>query len=165
MIIFDKSMDDQIKIVRLYLPLHSVYRNFKVRIAQSNINGAGKGVFAVDKIPAGSIGIYKGKKYKSENRINELYTWQIYKFDKLTGEVSKDGSTLYYLDAHDERYANWTRYVNCGMKKTDNNMIAEQSFHNVNYVALRDINSGEELYIDYGQDYRKYHLNMEDNEY
>jgi SET domain-containing protein len=131
----------------------------KLRIAPSTIKNAGMGCFAVDPIPKGSKSSYRGL-FRSENsnNIDHLYSWQICKFDK--NGKTKYKSVIGYLDGSNDKYSNFNKYVNCGMKSKDNNMECEQRFMKIYYIALRDIKAGEELFIDYGEGYREDNLKM-----
>ena len=44
------------------------------------------------------------------------------------------------------------------MKKKMNNMDSEQLYDKFFYVATKNIKEGDELFIDYGPEYRKYNL-------
>jgi hypothetical protein len=50
--------------------------------------------------------------------------------------------------------------VNCGMKRRDNNMDSIQKFDKIYYFAKKNINPGQEIFIDYGVGYRKSNLGM-----
>lgn len=149
------------KIVRslFYIPKTKRYEYLRIKIAPSTIKAAGMGAYAVDPIPKGAKCEYKGVK-KVEEDANLYYAWTIKTFDKDTGEPDDRDLPLYYVDATDLRKSNWTRYANCGMKSKDNNMDSEQEFANFYYVAMRDIKPGEEIFIDYGEEYRKFNLGM-----
>lgn len=142
-----------------WLPLEEQYQYFRVKIAESTIKAAGMGVYAVDDIPKGARGSYCGVA-KTENDTNMYYAWTVKSFDPLTGVADEVDSNLYYIDASDLKKSNWTRYVNCGLKKSDNNFYIVQRFDKFFYVAGRDISAGEELFIDYGPEYRKDNLKM-----
>lgn len=141
-----------------YLPTEDRYKFFKVRISPSKIKGAGMGVFAIDPIPEHARGIYQGVR-KLERDTNKNYAWSIREYDEDTGESSYE-EDFFYIDAQDPKHSNWTRYVNCGMKNSDNNLVVEQYYDKLFYIALKDIPAGTELFIDYGDDYRKDNLGM-----
>lgn len=127
-------------------------------VAPSTIPGAGMGIFAVDPIPKGASIQYKGLK-KGEKTANHFYSWEVRTYDPETGK-SDDKDVLYYIDASDVKYSNCTRTVNCGMTKSANNMDAIQRRGKFFYVALRNIKPGEELFVDYGEEYRTVNLKM-----
>lgn len=144
--------------VKLDLP-GAKKKNFKMKIAPSTIPNAGMGVFAVDPIPKGAKGKYKGK-IMDLNKGDPYYSWIIYDYDPNTGVPYTENKELFLRDAHNPSQSNWTRYVNCGLKNKFNNMDIEQSFDHIYYFAKRDIKPGEELFVDYGPDYRKVNLGM-----
>lgn len=158
-----KSNDNNVKRIKLYVPSLNAYKFFRIRIAPSTIPQAGEGVFAVDPIPKGAEGIYKGvKRYEgtiSGSRVNALYSWDVYEYDPETG-VSKNRKTLLFVDAANPKTSNWTRYVNCGPTKKSNNVDVEQRYTDIYYMMKRDIKPGEELFVDYGPAYRREHLKM-----
>jgi hypothetical protein len=147
------------KIISLKLRVLDKQKNFRLKIAPSTIPNAGMGVFAVDKIPKGAKGKYKGK-IMSVEKGDPFYSWVIYDYDKETGVPFPDNKELYLLDAHYPSNSNWTRYVNCGIKNKFNNIDVEQSFGNIYYFTKRDIQPGEELFVDYGPEYRKVNLGL-----
>jgi len=146
---------------KFYIPDEKKYRYLKLRIAPSSIQNAGMGVYAVDEIPKGARGAYIGVK-KSMTRGNAFYSWIIYEYDTVTGN-SITTKELYMIDASNKKVSNWTRYVNCGMYDLKNNLEPVQKWEDLYYVSRRDINPGEELWIDYGEGFRN-RLNDMDNE-
>ena len=141
-----------------YIPSKGKFMALRTLIKQSTIPGAGMGVYAVDKIPKGAEIRYTGVK-KGENTANHYYSWEVKTYDPETGEPD-DEDVLYFIDASDIRYSNCTRTVNCGMTSKVNNMDAVQRFGKFYYIAMRDIKPGEELFVDYGEQYRKVNLGM-----
>lgn len=135
------------------------YEYLRVRLAPSNIKAAGIGAYAVDPIPKGARGVYKGVPM-NEDTVNMYYAWTVKSFDAETGEVDEDDDEMYYIDAFDTSKSNWTRYVNCGMKDRYNNFESDQLYDKFFYVALKDAEPGEELFIDYGDAYRQDNLGM-----
>lgn len=130
----------------------------KIEIKKSTIQGAGLGAFALERIPKGSEGQYRGIFKKNSSNVNMLYSWVIIKFTKTGKPIGE--KILGYIDGGNEKYSNWTRFVNCGMRNNKNNLVAEQRYQDIYYKVLRDIEKGEELFIDYGKDYRKTILKM-----
>lgn len=135
------------------------YKYLKVRLAPSNIKAAGIGAYAVDPIPKGARGVYKGISLNEEDS-NMYYSWTVKSFYPDTGEPDDEDETVYYVDATNLETSNWTRYVNCGMKSKLNNFDSDQLYDKFFYVATRDIEPDEELFIDYGLDYRSDNLGM-----
>ena len=143
---------------KFFIPSENKYRYLRLRIAPSKIKDAGMGVYAVDKIPKDAECPYKGVK-KSMERGDVYYSWIIYEYDLITGN-SITTKELFLLDASNKKTSNWTRYVNCGMRRRDNNMDSIQKFDKIYYFAKKNINPGQELFIDYGLGYRKTNLGM-----
>lgn len=144
-------------------PTSAKYKYYKLVIKQSTIKQAGMGVYAEENIPSGLHGFYNGV---YTTLPNELYTWSIYKFDLINGEILDDApETKWNIDAFDIRTSNWTRYVNCGMFNRKNNMFAIQLFHIILYKTLKNVKKGDELFIDYGEGYRTAHLKIDDKKY
>lgn len=141
-----------------WLPKLNAYKYLRIRIAPSNIKKAGMGAYAIDNIPKGAVGFYRGIP-KTEKYVNMFYSWVIKSYGN-SGEVDEDDAVLYYVDATDPRASNWTRYVNCGSRERENNFDSDQNYDKIQYKALRNIPDGEELYIDYGDEYRRDNLGM-----
>jgi len=74
--------------------------------------------------------------------------------------VDESDTYMYYVDATDLERSNWTRYVNCGMKNAHNNMEQDQIYDKIFYTTTKEVAAGEEFFIDYGPEYRKYNLGM-----
>lgn len=142
-----------------WIPSKERYEYLRIRLAPSNIKEAGIGAFSVDKIPKGAKGVYKGVS-KREKDANMYYAWVVKSYDSKTGIPDDDDDPTYYVDASDLKTSNWTRYVNCGMKNSINNFEPDQIYDKFFYVALRDIKRDEELWVDYGPDYRNDNLGM-----
>lgn len=132
-----------------------------IEIKESTIPNSGLGAFTLQFIPKNYGAKYFGiKKYKKN--IDYDYSWSIFQYDKKTGQrVGND--IIHYIDASDPERSNWTRYVNCGMYDIKNNLEPVQKWEDLYYVSRRDINPGEELWIDYGEGFRN-RLNDMDNE-
>ena len=144
--------------IKLYLDDQKRYQWFRIRLAPSTVPNAGLGVFAVDEIPKGARGLYRGVK-KSMEKGNGYYSWVIYDYDHHTGKLATL-KELFMIDATDMKRSNWTRFVNCGMKRRDNNLDCEQSFEKIYYFTKKRIPAGKEMFIDYGKAYRKENLGM-----
>jgi hypothetical protein len=145
--------------IRMYLEEADRYEMFKIRLGPSSIPGAGLGVFAVDRIPKNARCLYKGVK-KSTDKGNGYYSWVIYEYDENTGKMI-NLKELYVIDASDIKRSNWTRFVNCGLRRRDNNVDCEQSFDKIYYFTKKKILPGQEMFIDYGKAYRKENLGMQ----
>ncbi len=148
------------------MPNNSI-QYFKIELKPSIIKGAGLGVFALEYIPRNSKTEYLGqfiKEYNDDtpNNFNIAYSWTILKWKK-NGEPI-DGQIYGYLDAYDKKYSNWTRYVNCPVTRVLENMEMEQKFDKIYYKTKRNIFPNEELFIDYGEEYRQV-LNLNDDIY
>ncbi len=126
------------------------------------IEVAGMGVFADEEIPKGCVAYYRGET-KSEEAHNPHYTWTVREWDKKSG-ISNDVN-LWYLDATDLRTSNWTRYVNCPNSGVKCNLDMDQYFGNVQYITKEVVAKGDELFIDYGRDYRISNFGMKTKRY
>lgn len=135
------------------------YKYLKIKLAPSNIKAAGIGAYAVNSIPKGAKGVYKGIPL-SEKNANMYYSWTVKSFDPDTGEPDEEDKPNYFIDATNLETSNWTRYVNCGIKKKCNNFDSDQLYDKFFYVSTRNIKKGEELFLDYGPDYRRDNLGM-----
>lgn len=80
-------------------------------------------------------------------------------WDPVTGKPSKDRDVA-SIDASDPADANWTRWANTGPTRGSNNLKSFQLFNSEYYQTIRPIRAGEELFIDYGPDYRHATLNL-----
>jgi hypothetical protein len=154
----NQSKEEEIVSSKFYIPSERKYRILRLRIAPSSIKEAGMGVYALDEIPKGAEGVYKGVK-RSLVKGNVYYSWIIYEYDPITGNAITN-KELFLLDASNQKNSNWTRYVNCGMRKRDNNMDSIQRFEKIYYYSTKTIKPGQELFIDYGRGYRTSNLGM-----
>jgi FkbM family methyltransferase len=138
-----------------------------IKIKASNIPNAGKGAFAIQQIPKHTfVGIYLGKIQNTYDE-GERYTYT---------SINSKGETK-YINAEDLETSNWTRYINCSTNYEDNNIISYSCRHHTLYkdhnnndisfdgcimlFTERQINTGEELYLYYGEGYRKTLLKLE----
>ncbi len=137
------------------------YEYLRVRIGPSGLNDAGNGVYAFDPIPRGAISQYIGL-IKDRATVDMMYSWSVEPYNPSTGETLSSAASkdMWYVDGSVPEKANWTRYVNCGQKKISNNMDVEQVFDKMYYITLERIESGAELFIDYGVDYRTKNLKI-----
>jgi hypothetical protein len=148
---------DNIIRARFYLPSTGKYTFYRIKIAPSTIKDAGSGAFAVDEIPFGAEGVYRGVR-KSLDNANIPYSWEIYDYDLRTGIPKDTKQPIFYIDASEDTKSNWARFVNCGIKRRHNNLYAEQRYDKLYYISSKTIKPGEELFIDYGAAYRKNNL-------
>lgn len=123
-----------------------------IEIRPSRIPGAGSGAFARVDLPAGKrLGEYTGRVLtaqqfdKAEDR---RYVW----------EVEGEDGEVRYLDGRPRRHGNWTRYVNCPRRRSEENVTAVQERGRMYYYAKRTIKSGEELLVWYGRAYGEWLL-------
>ncbi|MDE2434191.1 MAG: SET domain-containing protein [Burkholderiales bacterium] len=121
-------------------PSSSSGQGRRVQVRQSGIHG--KGVYAIQPIPAGDTVIeYKG----------EIISWQE-ALDRHPHDPEQPNHTFYFHldDGHviDGKYqGNSAKWIN---HSCDPNIEAEQDGNRVFLKALRDIHPGEELFFDYG---------------
>jgi hypothetical protein len=142
-----------------WLPTESRYVYLRLVLKKSIIPKAGLGVYAHDTIPKDAMAEYLGD-YVEKKYANMHYSWEVRSFDVSSGELDELDDVLFYRDCSDPKTANWTRFVNCGLKKEDNNFDQVQIFSHVFYVSTKVISRGMELFIDYGPAYRKTNLGM-----
>lgn len=150
---------DKGRVVKALFQVGKHKRFLKIRLGPSTIPDAGTGAFAVDPIPKRAKGVYVGVR-KSEENANAFYSWEINEFDPETGEANEEGPVEFCVDATNPKKANWARYVNCGPARASLNLTARQEWDKMFYVATRNIEPGEELFIDYGKEYRVENLGM-----
>ena len=86
------------------------------------------------------------------------YSWEIKVYNKITGKPNYEGKTLTYKDASDISQSNWTRFVNCNLDDDKNNLTMTQKFDKIYYRTLRKIKKGEELFVNYGEEYILYNI-------
>ncbi|VEU43306.1 unnamed protein product [Pseudo-nitzschia multistriata] len=143
------------------------------------IPGKGLGVITNVKIPAGQVvGDYKGEVMTEEEKdrryldscahlrqpVDEL--WRQSRIDRgqtmtgtyLYGVHVPNKSSQIFVDAEDEYCSLWTRFLNHASPPASN--VNPKSLHQgidgnprVWFVSIRDIEIGEEICFDYGDDY------------
>jgi len=130
--------------------MEDYYNNtqWKLKVKNSNIKKAGKGVFAKEDIPKESlIGLYEGEITKDSNKLS-LYSFEI--------------SPRYFIDAKDfprciiamiNDARNSTFEYNCEFRMDDHKNIKKRKIY---LYAIKDIIKGTELFANYGDDYWKY---------
>ena len=115
--------------------------DFEIRT--STIEGAGMGLFA--RYPIGeedTIGYYTGeviteKEFHDPDRPFSAYVMWVTKNHILVGEGPK---------------ANYTRYINHD-DEPNAFLVVSSRWKTARFQALRDIEPGEEIFFDYGEDY------------
>lgn len=121
-----------------------------VEIKTSNILGANKGAFAKTLIQRGTrIGEYDGE-------ILGVDEYEKLQDKSYIFEVCKKYKGKYYLFYIDAKYGNLLKYVNGAHSNEQKKRVNVESYQyaeRIFFRAKRDIVSGEELLIDYGDNY------------
>ncbi|PAV72503.1 hypothetical protein WR25_05904 [Diploscapter pachys] len=119
-----------------------------LRIKKSEMPNAGLGVYANTFIPIGIVfGPFEGVLVNDESKVErDGYAWQI---------RGKDPNNSLFLDASDEHYSNWMRYINSPYDENEQNIVAFQYNGAVYYRVIRPITANEELLVWYGDSYGK----------
>merc|ERR1719281_499888 len=129
----------------------------KVEIRPSNIPCAGFGAFAVVSLPEGfKLGEYRGRvlTQKQYENLPDREHRDAYVFEKAirTGTKTK----WFYVDAYFKKDSSWCRYVN-GAKSAEQkktvNVECYQYAGKLLYRTTKEVLPGEELIIDYGDEY------------
>lgn len=116
--------------------------------------GKGQGVFALKPIGKGQlIGRYQGI-------VRSDYDYSVaYEHGLTSGAYIMTLGDTWVLDGDDEERSAWTRFVNHSKRKANcaSYMLTisplEQRLNCVYFEATRDIASGEEILVDYGEEY------------
>jgi SET domain-containing protein len=132
-----------------------------VKIADSKIPGAGKGIIATKRIPANTdLGEYIGQWVPitsiDVDNYDFKYAWAIsdYRGNKRPAGVKlKDDSVIGYIDAKDATKSSYHRYINHPMTDEEANVHGKQIKNKLYYYTIKDIEPGDELYINYGSEY------------
>lgn len=127
-------------------------RYYRITLAPSTIPEAGIGAFAYDLLPQGIRIRYKGRVILPGEVNHSIYSWGLDEYDEEGRPIP--GTDLCSIDATDPSRANWTRWANTGPRLRDNNIDSFQEYDQMYYVLNRDVLPGEELFVDYGPDYR-----------
>ena len=122
---------------------------YTIIIKRSTVPGAGLGAFAGEDLPEGIYAEYKGKFIKDVE--DGSYAWEIFKYDKISGEVTNFKKMIGVRDAINND--DWARYVNCSKNSARSNIDAIQHRDRMYYHTKRDIKEGEELFVWYGKAY------------
>ena len=140
------------------------YRYIPILIAPSTIPNAGNGAFALEDIPKGARAVYRGIA-KTENCCNSFFSWTLKTFSTKSGKQDYRDKALFFIDAEDVNFSNWTRFANCAPERSGNNFSPVQHFGTLFYVANKYIKKRSELMIDYGEDYRNDYLHLPEETY
>jgi hypothetical protein len=140
-------------------PQYYTNSKFKLEIKSSNITGAGLGVFALDDIPIDSfIDTYDGEYGTTSSKLS--------KTDYYGHKLKRIVHSLYYIEVEKDIGIDAKTYPRCFVSMVNdcyNSEYKENSeFRNIRYpgeipkVGLwttREIKSGDELYVSYGDEY------------
>lgn len=116
-------------------------KDFEVK--KSTIKKAGNGLYALKDIKKGdTIGDYKGVvlNEKQFNNQKEMSMYVLF--------VTKN----HYIDAKDPKKSNYTRYINHS-SKPNCVFVTSNRWKTAKVKAIKNIKTGEELFLDYGPDY------------
>ena len=122
----------------------------EVQVLPSTIPGGGFGLFTTTFLPKGiRLGNYEGPLVCRAEHPNADDSAYMFDLDEL-------GAPGWSIDAEDERYSNFLRFVNHN-KASKRNVTTVGHFENgmpvVTYQTTRNIPSEKELFVDYGPGY------------
>jgi len=134
---------------------------------RSGIPGAGDGLFTTRALRKNTLlGFYDGR-VLTQNELDRIYPGDsVAAYGANTGVFARDGTEL-YIDAKDPERGNLLRYINDSRDASRNNCDFFQSNNGdltdrdddlkraVGVKLLRDVAAGEELFLDYGEEYWK----------
>lgn len=130
---------------------HNNIKEIEVRdLPSSHLLSGQKGVFATQKINKYDIiGEYTGIIKKNDNidSFNNLYIFN------LVDDISIDP----------EEHGNEIKYVNSYLNIADKPNVSPKlcyigGYPRILYICIKDIDIGEELLVNYGDDYNEYHI-------
>jgi SET domain-containing protein len=121
-----------------------------LELDKSKIRGAGYGVFAKrDLKPGMKLGIYAGEVISEEDALQREDRTYFFRVNHGSG-----GSHI--VDARDNNYANILKFIN-GVKSSRQrkrqNCVSYQYKSAIYYKTVSEVKAGEELLLDYGDDY------------
>jgi len=135
--------------------LHLETSDRKVKIQPSSLPCAGMGAFAVEKLPElFKLGEYRGVVLTQEefDQLPEDRACYVFEKQIRTGTKMKK----LYVDARILKHSNWTRYVN-GAKTDEQKKLVNTECYQYGgklwYRTTKEVLPGEELIIDYGEEY------------
>ena len=124
-----------------------------VEIKVSQIKNAGYGAYAKMLIKKNTrLDEYQGRLLDAHafNRLrNTQYVFEVAK--KVDGKYQ-----TFYIDAKSLKNSNWTRYVNGAKTKAQKKQINIATYQykgKIFYKTIKDIPVGQELIVDYGDEY------------
>ncbi|MEQ2240136.1 hypothetical protein ILYODFUR_011769, partial [Ilyodon furcidens] len=112
---------------------------FGLMIGRSSIPSAGVGVInqGPGLSPGMHFGPYEGNVTTKENAMTSDFSWEIHK-----GEDQYE-----YVDATNDSYSNWMRYVNFARNKDEANLLAVQYKGSILFHCCRAVPTGDELTV------------------
>lgn len=120
----------------------------KVEVKKSEIENAGDGLFAKEFIEKGSYILPYDGVYMSNNTLEKIYGDNLAPFTlQVSDDIYIDGKGFLAAKANDYRGSKRSS-PNAELASADDNLVAW-------IEAVEDINPGEEILIDYGEDYWK----------
>lgn len=121
-----------------------------MELGKSKIRGAGNGVYAKRDLKAGKkLGLYTGEILTEEDaslRTDRTYYFRI---------MHRDGGS-HIVDALDNSHANIIKFINgvkTSQQKKKQNCVSYQYKEAIYYKTTREVKAGEELLVDYGDNY------------
>lgn len=148
----DSKRNDSIFIGHETSNTSNIETNEFTTIEPSRIPGAGMGVYSKKFIPSNTIiGDYKGKFLTDEEY------WKLVNSDQWHYVMGLDECSYKYtkgIKYIDGRFGNFTTRINYAPTEFQNvkfQKICEAPY--VNVVSTKDIQAGDEIYVDYGPNY------------
>lgn len=68
-------------------------------------------------------------------------------------QIIENGRVTHVIDARDEKYSNWLRFVNCARNDVEQNLVAFQFRGEIYYRSYKTIEPDMELLVWYGDRY------------
>ncbi|XP_068711466.1 zinc finger protein Xfin-like [Montipora foliosa] len=116
-------------------------------LKSSSIPDAGLGIFAKERFESDVVfGPYWGQKITVADvtsSMDQSYMW----------DIIENGLVTHVIDARDEKYSNWLRFVNCARNEDEQNLVAFQYRGEIYYRSYKVIEPGMELLVWYGDRY------------